>query len=83
MHHHTGIHLLITTGIIDQTNQTADFFGLTSTSDLDKYAISTTVNKAIPKSERFESTPISDETVALIKEKRRLGDNTLKLRTRL
>ena len=51
-----------------------------STSDLDKYAdfiitaISTVVDKAIPKakSERSESNPISDETVALIKEKCRL-----------
>ena len=58
----------------------ADFSGLTSTSDLDKYAdfivtvISTAVDKAIPKSksERSESNPISDETVALIKKKRRL-----------
>ena len=57
-----------------------DFSGLMSTSNLDKYAdfivtvISTAVGKAIPKSksERFESNPISDETVALIKEKRRL-----------
>ena len=51
-----------------------------STSDLDKYAdfiitaISTAVDKAIPtsKSVRPESTPISDETRALIKEKRKL-----------
>ena len=58
----------------------ADFSGLMSTSDPDKYAdfivtaISTTVDKAIPKSksERSENNPISDETVALIKEKRRL-----------
>ena len=58
----------------------ADFSGLTSISDLDKYAdfivtaISTAVDKAIPKSksERFDSNPISDETIALIKEKRRL-----------
>ena len=57
-----------------------DFSGLTSTSDLDKYAdfivtaISTAVDKAIPKSkiERSESNPISDETTALIKEKCRL-----------
>ena len=57
-----------------------DFSGLTSTSDLDKYAnfivtaISAAVNKAIPrsKSERSESNPISDETVPLIKEKHRL-----------
>ena len=58
----------------------ADFTGLTSTSDLDKYAdfivtaISTAVDKAIPKSKsvRSESNPISDETIVLIKEKRRL-----------
>ena len=57
-----------------------DFSGLASTSDLDKYAdlivsaISTTVYKAIPKSKsvRTESSPISKETLALIKEKRRL-----------
>ena len=48
-----------------------------STSDLDKYvdfivaAISTAVDKAIPKS-KSESNPISDETITLIKEKRRL-----------
>ena len=49
------------------------------TSDFDKYAdfivtaISTVVDKAIPKSKsmRPESNPISDETLALIKEKRR------------
>ena len=37
-------------------------------------AISTAVDKAIPKSKsvRPESNPISDETLALIKEKRRL-----------
>ena len=54
----------------------ADFSGLTSTSDLDKYvdfiitAISTAVDKATPKSksERSESNRISDEIVALIKE---------------
>ena len=48
--------------------------------DLDKYAdlivtaISTAVDKAIPKSKsvRPESNPISDETLVLIKEKRRL-----------
>ena len=57
-----------------------DFPGLTSTRDLDKYAdfivsaISTAVDRAIPKSKsvRNESNPISDETLALIKEKRRL-----------
>ena len=57
-----------------------DFSGLTSTSDLDKYAdfiiseISTAVDRAIPKSKsmRSESNPISNETLALIKEKCRL-----------
>ena len=57
-----------------------DFSALTSTSDLDKYAdfivsaISTAVDKAIPKSKsvRSESNPISDETIMLIKEKPRL-----------
>ena len=57
-----------------------DFSGFLSTSDLDKYAdfivtaVSTAVDKAIPKSKslRPESNPISDETLALIKEKHRL-----------
>ena len=53
---------------------------LKSTQDIDKYAdfivtaISTAVDKAIPtsKSGRPESQPVSDETLVLIKEKRRL-----------
>ena len=53
---------------------------LLSTSDLDKYAdfiitaISTAVDKAVLKSKsmRPESTPVSDETMVLIKEKHRL-----------
>ena len=53
---------------------------LKSTQDIDKYAdfiitaISTAVDRAIPtsKSGRPESQPISEETLALIKEKRRL-----------
>ena len=57
-----------------------DFSGHLSTSDLDKYAdfiitaIQVAVDKAIPtsKSVRPESNPISNETLALIKEKRRL-----------
>ena len=65
---------------LDEALGSADFSGLQSTCDLDKYAdfivtaISTTVDKAIPKSKsvRPESNPISDETLALIKEKRRL-----------
>ena len=58
----------------------ADFSGYLSTSDLDKYAdfivtaLSTAVDKAIPKSKsvRPQSNPISNATLALIKEKRRL-----------
>ena len=57
-----------------------DFSGLLSTSDLDKYAdiiitaISTAVDKAIPKSQSVlpKSNPIPDETFALIKEKCKL-----------
>ena len=51
---------------------------LKSTQDIDKYAdfittaIGTAVDKAIPtsKSRRPESQPISEETLALLKEKR-------------
>ena len=65
---------------LDEALGSADFSGLLSTSDLDKYAdfivtaISTAVDRAIPKSKsvRPESNPISDETLVLIKEKRRL-----------
>ena len=66
---------------LEEALGSADFSGLMSTSDLDKYAdfiitaISTAVDKAIPtsKSVRPESTtPLSDETRALIKEKRKL-----------
>ena len=65
---------------LDEALGFADFSGHLSTSDLDKYAefivtaISTVVDKAIPKSKsvRPESNPISYETKALIKEKRRL-----------
>ena len=57
-----------------------DFSELASISDLDKYpdfivsAINTAVNKVIPKSKSVQpdSNPISDETMALIEEKRRL-----------
>ena len=60
-----------------------------STQDIDKYAdfittaISLAVDKAIPKakSEHPESQPISDETLALIKEKHKLGGSTLRLMT--
>ena len=65
---------------LDEALGSADFSGLLSTSDLDKYAdfivtaISTAVDKAIPKSKsvRPQSNPISDQTIALIKEKCRL-----------
>ena len=65
---------------LEEALGSADFSGHLSTSDLDKYAdfivtaISTAVDKAIPKSKSVqpESNPISDETLALIKEKRRL-----------
>ena len=57
-----------------------DFSGHLSTNDLDRYAdfivtaLHTVVDKAIPKSKsvRPESNPISNETLALIKEKRKL-----------
>ena len=65
---------------LEEALGSADFSGHLSTSDLDKYAdyivtaISTAVDKAIPKSKsvRPESNPISNETLALIMEKRRL-----------
>ena len=65
---------------LEEALRSADFSGHLSTSDLDKYAdfivteISTAVNKAIPKAKsvRPESNPISNETLALIKEKHRL-----------
>ena len=65
---------------LEEALGSADFSGLLSTSDLDKYAnfivtaISTAVDKAVPKAKsvRSESNPISDETIVLIKEKRRL-----------
>ena len=65
---------------LEEALGSADFSGHLSTSDLDKYndfivtAISTAVDKAIPKSKsvRPESNPISNATLALIKEKRRL-----------
>ena len=65
---------------LDEALGSPDFSEVLSTSDLDMYAdfivtaISTAVDKAIPKSKsiRPESNPISDETLALIKEKRRL-----------
>ena len=65
---------------LEEALGSADFSGHLSTSDLDKYAdfiitaIHTAVDKAIPasKSVRPESNPISNDTLALIKEKRRL-----------
>ena len=66
---------------LEEALGSVDFSGLLSTSDLDdKYAnfivtaISTPVGKTIAKAKsvRSESNPISNETTALIKEKRRL-----------
>ena len=65
---------------LEEALGSADFSGHLSTSDLDKYAdfivtaISTAVDEAIPKSKsvRPESNPISNATLALIKEKHRL-----------
>ena len=66
--------------VLEEALGSADFSGHLSTSDLDKYAdfiitaLHTAVDKAIPKSKsvRPESNPISNETLALIKEKRKL-----------
>ena len=76
---------------LDEALGSADFSGLLSTSDLDKYvdfivtAISTAVDKAVPKSKivRPESNPISDETSALIKEKHSLRRQYSQKKTRL
>ena len=65
---------------LEATLSSGDVAELKSTQDIDKYAdfitatISTAVDKAIPKSKsgRPESQPISHETLALIKEKRKL-----------
>ena len=65
---------------LEEALGSADFSGHLSTSDLDKYAdfiitaLHTAVDKAIPTSKnvRPESNPISNETLVLIKEKRRL-----------
>ena len=65
--------------ILEEAQGSEDFSGHLSTSDLDRYAdfiitaLHTAVDKAIPKSKsvRPESNPISDETLALIKEKRK------------
>ena len=68
--------------ILEAALGSGDFSGLTSTSDQDMYA-DRAVDKAIPKSksERSESNPISDETVALIKEKRRLRRQYSQIKT--
>ena len=65
---------------LEEALGSADFSGHLSTSDLDKYAdfiiteIHTAVFKAIPRSKslRPENNPISNETLELINEKRRL-----------
>ena len=66
--------------ILEEALGSEHFSGHLSTSDLDRYAdfiitaLHTAVDKAIPKSKsvRPESNPISNETLALLKEKRRL-----------
>ena len=66
--------------ILEEALGSEDVSGHLTTSDLDRYAdfiitaLHTAVDKAIPKSkrERPESNPISNETLALIKEKRKL-----------
>ena len=66
--------------ILEEALGSEDFSGHLSTSDLDRYAdfiitaLHTAVDKAIPKSKsvRPESNPISEETLALIKETRKL-----------
>ena len=66
--------------ILEEALGSGDFSGHLSTNDLDRYAdfivtaLHTAVDKAIPKSKsvRPESNPISNETLALIKEKRKL-----------
>ena len=66
--------------VLEEALGSEDFSGHLSTSDLDRYtdfiitALHTAVDKAIPKSKsvQTESNPISDETLALIKEKRKL-----------
>ena len=82
--------------ILEEALGSEDFSGHLSTSDLNRYAdfiitaLHTAIDKAIPKSEsvRPESNPISNETLALIKEKRKLRrqysqmkDPTVKTRT--
>ena len=79
-----GINLIRLTKVFESTLGAAlnpgDILELKSTQDIDKYAdfivtaISTAVNKAIPTSKggRPESQPVSDETLALVKEKCRL-----------
>ena len=66
--------------VLEEALGSEDFSGHLSTCDLDRYAdfiittLHTAVDKAIPKSKsvRPESNPISNETLALIKEKRKL-----------
>ena len=66
--------------VLEEALGSEDFSRHLSVSDLDRYAdfiitaLHTAVDKAIPKSKsvRPESNPISNETLALIKEKRKL-----------
>ena len=73
--------------ILEEALGSKDFSGHLTTSDLDRYAdfiitaLHTAVDKAIPKSksERPESNPISNETLALILRRNvSLGDYTLR-----
>ena len=72
--------------VLEEALGSEDFSGHLSTSDLDRHAdfiitaLHTAVDKAILKSKsmRPESNPISNEILALIKEKHKLRDNTLR-----
>ena len=96
---HGNSHTNHTMYMFDQTDREVfvstleNFSGLASTGDLDKYAdfivyaVSIAVDKAIPKSKSFRtaSSPISEEILAQIKEKPRLGRQyaQIRLKTRL
>ena len=77
--------------ILEEALGSEDFSGHLSTSNLDRYAdfiitaLHTAVDKAIPKSKsvRPESYPISNETLALNKEKRKLRRQYSQIKTRL
>ena len=76
---------------LEASLSSGDVLERTSTQDIDKYvdfiiiAISTAADKAIPasKSGRLESQPVSEESLALNKEKRRLRRQYSQARDRL